>query len=326
MSGFMNNGTWYTQETWSDERDGQFKRAPTTFRDVVSAKEGAAYAAEPGRYHLYVSYACPWAHRVLIARALMGLEDVISVSVVHYDMGKDGWVFLPDDDPDATPDHLFGSAYLRDVYLKADSAYSGRVTVPVFWDRERQTIVNNESREIIRFLTDAFRPLAKNPDVDLAPEHLRPAIDAAITSIYEPINNGVYKCGFAGTQAAYEQAFEELFEELDRWEGILGAQRYMAGEVLTEADLCMFTTLVRFDAVYYVHFKCNGRLIMQYPNLSNYLREIYQLPGVKETVHMRHITRHYYRSHTSVNPRRLVPVGPLDLAHLERAHDRGRFA
>jgi len=321
----MNDGTWYTQETWSDKSDGTFKRAPTSFRELVSDDAGATFTAEPGRYHLYVSLACPWAHRVLLARALMGLEDAISVSVVHYDMGKDGWVFLPGDDPDATEDHLFGSDYLREVYLRADAKYSGRVTVPIFWDRERQTIVNNESREIIRFLTDTFRPIAKNPELDLAPAELRPTIDEAITAIYEPINNGVYKCGFAGTQEAYEASFTELFAALDHWEGVLGEQRYMAGSVLTEADLCMFTTLVRFDPVYYVHFKCNGRLIMQYPNLSNYLREIYQIPGVKETVSMHHIKEHYYRSHTSVNPRRLVPVGPLELGHLEAEHDRGRF-
>jgi putative glutathione S-transferase len=236
-------------------------------------------------------------------------------------MGEDGWEIRPDDDPEATADPIHGATKLREVYVAADSSFTGRVTVPVLWDRETKTIVNNESREILRMFATVMKPLGTE-DRDLSPESLRPAIDAAMDRFYQPVNNGVYRCGFAGTQKAYEKAFGELFAELDHWEGVLGEQRFTCGDQLTEADIALFTTLVRFDPVYYVHFKCNGRLIQQYPNLSGFLRDVYQAPGVKETVSVRHIKQHYYTSHESVNPKRFVPVGP-DLSWYDEPHGRG---
>ena len=282
---------------------------------------GARFEPEAGRYHLYVSYACPWAHRTLISRSLLGLEDAISVSVVHPFMGDQGWVFDPDDDPDATADAILGASKLYEVYQAADSDVSGRVTVPILWDREHGTIVNNESREIIRMFSTAMRGLGDGKR-DLAPVARRQAIDAAMDRFYQPLNNGVYRCGFAGTQSAYSKAFGQLFAEVQHWEKVLGEQRYVCGDQLTEADIAMFTTLVRFDPVYYVHFKCNGGLIQQHPNLSGFVRDVYQTPGVKETVNMRHIKEHYYRSHPNLNPRRFVPEGP-DLSWYDQPHGRG---
>ena len=252
---------------------------------------------------------------------LKRLEDVISVSVVHPFMGKDGWTFLAEDG--ATGDTLYGLDFLHQVYTRADPAYSGRVTVPVLWDRREQTIVSNESSEIIRMLNSAFDAWG-DASVDLYPEALRGDIDDINTFVYPSINNGVYRCGFATTQAAYEEAFAELFAALDRVEAMLGERRYLAGDRLTEADWRLFTTLVRFDPVYVGHFKCNLRRIADYPNLSNYLRELYQVPGVAETVNLDHIKQHYYRSHTTINPTQVVPVGPaLDY---DAPHDRGRLA
>ena len=323
--GLLVDGKW--QDKWYDTgKSGRFERKESQFRDWVTVDGAPApgrsrgFKAEPGRYHLYVSLACPWAHRTLIFRKLKKLEDIISVSVVHPFMGKDGWTFLAEDG--ATGDTLYGLDVLHQVYTKADPAYSGRVTVPVLWDKQEQTIVSNESSEIIRMLTSAFDEWG-DASVDLYPEALRGEIDAINAFVYPSINNGVYRCGFATTQAAYEEAFAELFAALDRVEAMLGERRYLAGDRLTEADWRLFTTLVRFDPVYVGHFKCNLRRIADYPNLSNYLRELYQVPGVAETVNLDHIKQHYYRSHTTINPTQVVPVGPeLDYS---APHDRGRL-
>ncbi len=325
--GLLVDGKW--QDKWysTAETGGKFVRSESRFRNWVT-RDGSAgpsgeagFRAEPGRYHLYVSYACPWAHRTLIFRALKKLDDAISVSVVHHFMGADGWTFRAEDG--ATGDTLYGLDFLHQVYTKADPAYSGRVTVPVLWDRQRETIVSNESSEIIRMLNAAFDEWA-DASLDLYPEPLRAEIDAINAVIYPAVNNGVYRAGFATTQAAYDEAFGELFTTLDMLEDRLGRQRYLAGDRLTEADWRLFTTLVRFDPVYVGHFKCNLRRIADYPNLSNYLRELYQVPGVAETVNMRHIKAHYYGSHTTINPTGIVPLGPeLDYS---APHDRGRFA
>lgn len=321
MSGFLKDGEWITRAQWEKGEGGEFQRQETTFRDWIEDADDARHRPEAGRYHLYVSLACPWAHRTLIARALLGLEEAVSVSVVHHYMGEQGWVFAPDEDPDATVDHVHGAKKLSEVYLAAKRDISGRVTVPVLWDREQGTIVNNESREIMRMLCTVMRGLGHGAR-DLSPPALREAIDAAMDRFYQSVNNGVYRCGFAGTQAAYSEAFGQLFDELDHWERVLGDQRYLCGDQLTEADIAMFTTLVRFDPVYYVHFKCNGRLVRQYPNLSGFLRDVHQTPGVRGTVNLHHIKQHYYRSHPSINPRRFVPEGP-DLSWYDEPHDRG---
>ncbi len=319
MGGFLSNGEWVTKEKWENTEDGHFKRQTSSFRDWV--KDDGDFEPQSGRYHLYVSYACPWAHRTLIIRALKGLEDAISVSVVHYFMGDDGWTF--DDGPGVVQDPILEADHLRELYQEADPDYSGRVTVPLLWDRETHTAVNNESREILRMFDVAFDDFATR-DVDLNPEGYHDQIEEAMDAIYEPINNGVYRCGFAGTQEAYEESFDTLFEALDHWDAHLEDNRYLCGPVLTEADICMFTTLVRFDPVYYVHFKCNGRHIYEYPNLSGYLREIYQLPGVADTVDMHHIKNHYYSSHENLNPKRFVARGPLGL-DLDTPHGRGHL-
>ncbi len=308
--GQLIDGTWHTG--WYDpDAKGAFQRPATKFRDRITEPEA-------GRYHLYVSYACPWAHRTLITRALRGLEEAISVTVVDPKMSDEGWSFDA-----ASPDPLGPGAYLRDVYLRANPRYTGRVTVPVLWDTKKKTIVNNESREIMRMLDTGFDALAKGPS--LAPSELRARIDETLDAIYTPVNNGVYRSGFAHTQSAYEEACTELFAALDHWEGVLGKQRYLCGDVLTEADVAMFTTLLRFDVVYYAHFKCNLRRIQDYPNLGAYLRDIYQHPLVKPTCRLDHIKVHYYWSQTTVNPHRVVPLGP-PLDYLEIAHDRARFS
>jgi putative glutathione S-transferase len=310
------DGEWTTDAYESTNDDGEFDRQETDFRSRIRNGPDAEFPPESGRYHLYISRACPWAHRAAMTRALKGLEDVISLSVVEPVRIDDGWEFSEEH-----PDPLYGSAYLRDVYVKADDDYTGRVTVPVLWDRERETIVNNESEEIMRMLDTEFGDFAR--DVDLYPEGYRDEVDRILDEIYEPINNGVYRAGFAGSQAAYDEAVSELFDALDRWEAVLADQRYLAGDVLTEADLAMFATLVRFDHVYHTHFKCNRRAIHEYPNLWNYTKELYGLPGIAETVNVDHIVRHYYRSHGDVNPKRLVPVGPeIDFAE---GHDRDRL-
>ena len=273
------------------------------------------FPAESGRYHVYISRACPWAHRVAMTRRLKGLEDDISLSIVEPVRYDDGWEFSEE-----YPDPLYGEEFLRDVYVRADPDFTGRVTVPVLWDKERETIVNNESREIMRMLDTAFEG---SNGVDLWPEGHREEVDRVIDDIYDPINNGVYRAGFADTQGAYENAVADVFEALDHWEEVLEDQRYLVGDVLTEADVAMFATLVRFDHVYHTHFKCNRRAIHEYPNLWNYTKELYQLPGVAETVNVDHITRHYYMSHGDVNPKRLVPTGPdIDFS---APHDRDRL-
>jgi glutathionyl-hydroquinone reductase len=317
--GMLVKGEWLTEREQEDQ-DGQFIRPSTTFRQWVKSDNSTPFTPDLGRYHLYISWACPWAHRTAIMRSIKGLEAVISLSVVDPVMGDEGWAFSTA--PGAIPDDVNDASYLREIYLKAEPNFTGRVTVPILWDRSTKTIVNNESREILRMLDQEFNHLGENP-VNLCPSELRSHIDQVIDEIYQPINNGVYRAGFATQQKAYEEAVRELFEALDHWEGVLARQRYLCGDRLTEADICMFTTLLRFDAVYYSHFKCNIRRIFDYPNLWNYLKDIYQYPGVQETCHLDHIKQHYYRSHPNVNPTGIVPVGPeLDFS---TPHDRDRF-
>jgi putative glutathione S-transferase len=312
--GLLVNGDWH--DVWYDTKDsgGQFVRSASQFRNFITA-DGTpgptgkgGFAAESGRYHLYVSYACPWAHRTLIFRQLKGLEDHISVSVVHPLMLEKGWVFK-EEEGGATVDHLFGSGALSDIYAKADPNYSGRVTVPVLWDKKTNTIVSNESAEIIRMFNTAFNGITGN-NQDFYPEDLRAEIDALNSFVYDNINNGVYKCGFATTQSAYEQNFDALFAALDKIETRLDGNRYLFGDRLTEADWRLFTTLVRFDPVYVGHFKCNMQRIADYPNLSGYLHDLYSTPRISDTVNMNHIKRHYYGSHKTINPTGIVPVGP----------------
>lgn len=305
--GVLADGKWISERNQEDEQ-GKFIRPSTTFRNQVTADNSSGFKAEPGRYHLYISWACPWAQRTAIMRSLKGLEDVISLSVVAPEIDQNSWEFS--DEPGCIPDTVNHTRYLWEVYLKADPNYSGRVTVPVLWDKETNTIVNNESREIIRMFDTQFNTFTRK-DVNFYPQDLQPIIDETIDSIYQPINNGVYRAGFATTLAAYEEGVTELFAALDHWEEVLAGQRYLCGDVITEADWCMFTTLLRFDAVYYVHFKCNLRSIVDYPNLWNYLKDLYQQPGVQETCNLDHIKRHYYKSHPQVNPTRIVPKGPI---------------
>ena len=290
------------------------------YRNRFQDGEGG-FKAEPGRYHLYVSLACPWAHRTLIVRRLKGLEDIISVDVVHWLMAENGWEFRADDG--ATGDTLHGFDFLHQVYTKNRPDYSGRVTVPVLWDRQRECIVSNESAEIIRMLNTAFDEWG-NASLDLYPSSLREEIDAINAKVYENVNNGVYKAGFATSKEAYGEAFDALFKTLDELEDRLSRSRYLAGDTMTEADWRLFTTLIRFDPVYVGHFKCNLRRIADYPNLSNYLRDLYQVPGIAGTVDLRHIKNHYYGSHETINPSRIVPKGPeLDW---DAPHDRDRFS
>jgi putative glutathione S-transferase len=304
--GMLIDGEW-RKKGWETDEEGAFQRSETTFRDRITADGSSGCPAAGDRYHLYVSYACPCAHRTLIMRALKGLEEAISVSVVDPFMGEEGWAFS--DAPGASPDPFYDADYLREIYQRADADYTGRVTVPVLWDTRDETIVNNESAEIIRMFDTEFEEFASN-DVDLYPEGYRDDVDEAIEAIYQPINNGVYRAGFAETQEAYESAIDDLFGALDYWDGVLDDQRFLCGDRMTEADICMFTTLFRFDAVYHTHFKCNVARIVDYPNLWGHAREIYQLPGVAETCNLEHVTRHYYRSHESVNPKRIVARGP----------------
>ncbi len=322
--GLLVDGVW--QQDISRTKDGHFIRPTAQFRNWVTpdgspgpSGEGG-FAAEHGRYHLYVSVACPWAHRTVIFRKVKALENVISLSTVSPDMLKDGWTFNKDEG--SSGDEINGKSKLSEIYLLAQPRYSGRVSVPVLWDKKRKTIVNNESSEIIRILNSAFDALTNN-HADYYPQALRPEIDRLNDLIYPNINNGVYRAGFASSQAAYEEAFRNLFDALDVVEQILSRQRCLAGKSITEADWRLFTTLVRFDAVYYSHFKCNWRHIYEYPNLSNYMRDLYQVPGVAETVSLAQIKRHYYFSQRHVNPAGIVPVGPqLDFA---APHDRARF-
>jgi putative glutathione S-transferase len=324
--GLLVDGVWHDQWYDTAANKGRFVRQQSRFRNWVTPDGSAALSGEGGfeaeadRYHLYVSLACPWAHRTLILRKLKGLEELITVSIVSPLMGAEGWTF--DRSEGSTGDAVNGVARLSDIYLLADPRYSGRVTVPVLWDKLRRTIVNNESSEIVRMFNVSFA-LLTGIRPDFYPADLRREIDRINEFVYKNVNNGVYRAGFATTQEAYEEAFRALFDTLDEIEAKLGTRRYLAGDRLTEADWRLFTTLVRFDAVYYGHFKCNWRRIVDYPNLSNYLRELYQVGGVAETVSLDHIKRHYYGSHRAINPTGIVPLGPeLDFT---APHDRGRL-
>lgn len=295
------DGEWKTG-WYKSADDGSFQRPPTTFRDKIEALDDE-------RYHLYVSWACPWAHRTLIARSVLGLEGKLSVSYVDWFLDDDGWRFHPEHDG-ATEDHLFGFDRLRHVYKKADDHYTGRVTVPVLWDRKTETILNNESREVLRQFTTGLRPWHAEGAPDLCPEGLESEIDAVLDAIYEPINNGVYKTGFANSQEAYDKAVETLFSALDEWEKHLAENNFLVGGRFTEADICMFTTLLRFDPVYHTHFKCSLRMLAEYPNLDRYLKRIYHQPGVAATCNLEHITKHYFVSHRHINPTGIVARTP----------------
>jgi len=322
--GLLVDGAW--QDIDMRVQDGHFVRKPTTFHNYVTAdgRPGptgtGGFAAKPGRYHLYVSLACPWAHRTLIFRKLKKLEEAISVSVTAALLTKRGWEFGTE--PGATLDTVNGKSTIADIYVLSDPHYSGRASVPILWDKKTRTVVNNESSEIIRMLNSAFNAFT-GVRTDYYPVELRDEIDSINDRVYETVNNGVYRAGFATTQPAYEEAARALFATLDYLEERLSRQRYLVGRQITEADWRLFTTLVRFDAVYYSHFKCNLRRVVDYSNLWNYLRELYQVPGIAETVSLDHIKRHYYGSHRNVNPTGIVPIGPI--IDFMQPHDRGRF-
>jgi len=333
--GVLIDGVWNEQEPEQAKPDparaaGRFERAQTSFRNWVTpdGRPGPTgsdgFSAAAGRYHLYVSLACPWAHRTLIVRALKGLEQIIPISVTHWLMAEQGWTFSPGEG--VIPDPLFNSRSLHEIYSRADTHYSGRASVPVLWDQHTQTIVNNESSEIIRMFNSAFDAVGAQPG-DYYPKDKREEIDTLNARIYDTLNNGVYKAGFATTQSAYEEAVTPLFETLDWLDDILSQSRFLCDETLTEADIRLFTTLVRFDAVYNGHFKCNIRRILDYKNLWAYTRDIYQTPGVAQTVNFVHIKRHYYQSHKRINPTGVVPIGPaLDFdASSERGKDVARL-
>ncbi|CAM4128852.1 glutathione S-transferase family protein [Pseudoalteromonas byunsanensis] len=310
--GLLVDGKW--QDKWYDTSNkGKFEREAAQLRNWVTADGSAGpsgsggFRAQSGRYHLFVSLACPWAHRTLIFRALKGLEEHIEVSVVSPDMLDQGWTF--DKASGSSGDPLYGFDYMHQLYTLNNDTYSGRVTVPVLWDKQQEKIVSNESSEIIRMFNSAFNEITHNTD-DYYPEHAKQQIDEINEYIYQNINNGVYRCGFATTQQAYELAFDELFAALDKVEGILNDSSYLVGADVTEADWRLFTTLIRFDSVYYGHFKCNKQRIEDYPNLANYIRKLYQWPNIAQTVNFSHIKRHYYYSHTMINPNQLVPKGP----------------
>ena len=321
--GLLVDGQWHDQWYDTDSNDGKFARSESQFRNWVTADGSAGpsgeagFKAEAGRYHLYVCLACPWAHRTLILRKLKGLESMISVSVVNPYMREHGWTFIEDEGVVADP--LFQAQYMHQIYTTADSKYSGRVTIPVLWDKQQNVMVNNESSEIIRMFNSAFDEIGAQPG-DYYPEGLRAEIDSINAHIYDNVNNGVYKAGFATSQNAYELALFPLFEALDELEHRLAKNRYLLGDQVTEADWRLFTTLIRFDAVYHGHFKCNLKQIEDYPNLAGYMRELYQWPGVAQTVNMAHIKAHYYRSHDTINPSGIVPAGPV--LDFERPHGR----
>ena len=324
--GLLQDGKWVDQ--WYDTKSsgGRFVRKAPQFRNWITP-DGAAgpsghdgFKAQADRYHLYVSLACPWAHRTMIFRTLKGLEDMISVSTVHWYMADKGWTFQPGDG--VVPDSVNNAEYMYQIYTAALSDYSGRVTVPVLWDKQTKTIVSNESPEIIRMFNSAFDNIGAKAG-DYYPKALRAEIDQINERVYESVNNGVYKCGFATTQAAYDESIVPLFDTLDWLDQRLSSQRYLTGNAITEADWRLFTTLIRFDPVYVGHFKCNIRRIADYPNLSGYVRDLYQQPGIAETVNMQHIKDHYYASHESVNPSRIVPAGPD--TDFMATHDRARF-
>lgn len=315
--GLLIDGVWHDRWYETKASGGKFVRSESQFRNWITTdgrpgpSGSGGFEAEAGRYHLYVSLACPWAHRTLIMRSLKGLEEMISVSVVDALMLEQGWTFNNPDarSPAGSGDTLYGLDYLHQVYSKAQPDYTGRVTVPVLWDKKQQTIVNNESSEIIRMLNSAFEHLGANKG-DYYPQALQGEIEAVNEWVYPNVNNGVYRAGFATTQDAYDEAVEVLFDTLDELEEKLTKQRYLAGDQVTEADIRLFTTLVRFDPVYVSHFKCDRKMIAEYPALSGYLRELYQLPGVAETTNMEHIRHHYFVSHLMINPTGIIPVGP----------------
>jgi len=323
--GLLIDGIWYDKWYETESSGGAFRRADAQFRNWITP-DGAAgpsgkagFKAETGRYHLYVSLACPWAHRTLILRKLKGLENIIDVSVVHPDILSDGWTFARDDHG-ATGDTLYGSEFAHQIYTRSDPGFSGRVTVPILWDKARETIVSNESSEIIRMFNSAFDGITGNK-LDFWPEPLRDKIETVNTRIYKTVNNGVYKSGFSTTQDAYDAAVGPLFDSLDWLESHLATHRYLMGDQITEADWRLFTTLIRFDPVYHLHFKCNRKRLIDYPNLWGFTRELFQWPGVSETVGLRHIVRHYHYSHDSINPYHIIPVNPV-LDYLE-PHGRG---
>lgn len=324
--GLLVDGQW--QDKWYDTEasGGRFVREDAGFRNWVTADGSAGptgvggFKAEANRYHLYVSLACPWAHRTTIYRKLKGLEDMISLSVVHPFMGDKGWTFA--EGAGVIADPIVNASYLYEVYVAAKPDYTGRVTVPILWDKKTNTIVSNESSEIIRMLNSAFDE-AGATDVNFLPKALLAEIDTINEFVYSAVNNGVYKAGFATTEAAYKEAVVMLFDALDTLEARLADQRYLLGDTITEADWRLFTTLVRFDAVYVGHFKCNIRRIVDYPNLWGYLRDLYQVPGIAETVSIEHIKAHYYTSHANINPTRIIPVGPV--LDFNEPHDRARF-
>ena len=324
--GLLVDGQW--QDKWYDTEasGGRFVREDAGFRNWVTADGSAGpigvggFKAEANRYHLYVSLACPWAHRTTIYRKLKGLEDMISLSVVHPFMGDKGWTFA--EGAGVIADPIVNASYLYEVYVAAKPDYTGRVTVPILWDKKTNTIVSNESSEIIRMLNSAFDEVGAT-DVNFLPKALLAEIDTINEFVYSAVNNGVYKAGFATTEAAYKEAVVTLFDALDTLEARLADQRYLLGDTITEADWRLFTTLVRFDAVYVGHFKCNIRRIVDYPNLWGYLRDLYQVPGIAETVSIEHIKAHYYTSHANINPTRIIPVGPV--LDFNEPHDRARF-
>ena len=326
--GLLVEGKWQDQWYDTEATGGRFQRDLSRFRNWVTVDGSAGpsgsdgFKAEPNRYHLYVSLACPWAHRTLIYRKLKGLEDMISVSAVHPLMHENGWTFQ--DGPGVIADPIFNADYMYQIYTAAQSDYTGRVTVPVLWDKKNNTIVSNESSEIIRMFNSAFDDVGANKEVNFLPEDLRSEIDELNDFIYPNINNGVYKSGFATTQEAYDEAVVDLFKALDTIEARLENNRYLTGDTITEADWRLFTTLVRFDPVYVGHFKCNIRRIVDYPNLWGYTRDLYQVPGVAETVNMDHIKSHYYGSHDTINPTLIVPRGP-DIDFMS-AHGREKLA
>ncbi len=317
--GMLINGKLTADWLAKEMDEGEFKRMDSTFRNWVRADGSTEFKAEAGRYHLYVSNACPWAHRTVIFRKLKKLENIIGLSVVEADMLEDGWTFAEQGE---YIDHLHGFKFAHEIYTRADKNFTGQITVPILWDKKLNTIVNNESSEIIRMLNSEFNAFTE-VKTDFYPQNLREKIDEINQPIYDNINNGVYRCGFSTTQAAYEKAFDRLFNQLNKVETILSKQRYLVGNEITEADWRLFTTLIRFDAVYVGHFKCNLKRIADYPSLSNYLRELYQIEGIAETVDINYIKRHYYFSHTTVNPTQIVPKGPE--LNFDKAHNRDKF-
>ncbi|XP_028550638.1 uncharacterized protein LOC110112422 [Dendrobium catenatum] len=313
-------------------QSGSFIRTPSTFRNFISKDLASQFPAVSGRYHLYISYACPWASRCLAYLKLKGLDKAISYTAVKpkWERTKEtdehfGWVFPASstEDAGADPDPLNGAGSVRELYELASSSYTGKYTVPVLWDKQLNTIVNNESAEIIRMFNTEFNEIAENPDLDLYPSHLQTVIDGVNEWVYETINNGVYRCGFAKKQGPYDEAVVKLYDALDKCEEILSKQRYICGNELTEADIRLFVTLIRFDEVYVVHFKCNKKLLREYPNLFNYTKDIYQIPGISSTVNMEHIKKHYYGSHPAINPYGVIPIGSN--TDFSASHDRDRF-